>query len=332
MKCLTLTALKTPLELQERADLTPGPGEVVVQLKAAALNRRDYWMTLGMYPGIELPCVLGSDGAGVVTKCGEGVDAVWENRDVIFDPGMDWGDNPAVQDVKYNIVGMPTDGTFATEVIVQSSQLHARPEHLSWNESAALPLAGVTAYRAVLTQGRLQPGETVLITGIGGGVATCAMQFAVAAGAKVWVTSSSSAKIDRAVELGAQGGFDYTDDGWWKQMAKVVGAPDLIVDSAGGPGYRSLLSLAAAGGRVVNYGVTVGPPEKLDLFKLFWKQLQLIGSTMGSPADFTAMLELVNVKQIRPVVDAVFPLEDGNAAISQMATSPQFGKYVLTND
>ncbi len=332
MKCLTLNTLKTPLILEERDDLTPGPGEVVVQLKAAALNRRDYWITLGMYPAIELPCVLGSDGAGVVTKCGKGVESAWNNREVIFDPGQNWGDNLAVQSSQYDMMGMPTDGTFATEVIVQASQLYARPEHLSWHESAALPLAGVTAYRAVFTQGRLQSDETVLITGVGGGVATCAMQLAVAAGAKVWVTSSSSAKIDRAVELGAQGGFDYTDDGWWKRMSKEVGAPDLIIDSAGGPGYKSLLNLAAAGGRIVNYGATVGPPDKLDLFKLFWKQLHLVGSTMGSPADFVAMLELVNHHRIRPVVDAVFPLEDGNTAINQMATSPQFGKYVLTND
>jgi zinc-binding alcohol dehydrogenase/oxidoreductase len=184
----------------------------------------------------------------------------------------------------------------------------------------------------VFTQGSLQSGETILVTGVGGGVATFALQFAVAAGANVWVTSSSSAKIDRAVELGAQGGFDYRDQGWWKQMSKDVGAPDLIVDSAGGSGYGALLNLADAGGRVVNYGATTGPPEKLDLFKLFWKQLHLIGSTMGSPADFTAMLKLVNEHKLRPVVDAVFPLEDGNTAVSRMESSPQFGKYVLTNE
>ena len=332
MKCLTLKAIKSPLELEERAELTPDPGDVVVRIEAAALNRRDYWITQGMYPGIELPCVLGSDGAGVVTKCGEAVDVSWENREVIIDPGLEWGDNPGVQHPRFNIIGLPRDGTFATEVVVPASQLYARPEHLDWNESAALPLAGVTAYRAVFTQGRLQAGETVLITGIGGGVATSALQFAVAAGAKVWVTSSSSAKIERAVELGAQGGFDYTDDNWWKQMSKEAGAPSLIIDSAGGPGYKALLNLADAGGRVVNYGATAGPPEKVDLFKLFWKQLHLIGSTMGSPADFTAMLELVNEHKIRPVIDAVFPLEDGNSAIAQMASSPQFGKYVLTNE
>ena len=332
MKCLTLNAIKSPLELEERADLTPGPGEVVVQIKASALNRRDYWITLGMYPGIELPCVLGSDAAGVVTMCGEGVDHTWNKREVILDPGLGWGDDPNVQDPQFNIIGLPRDGTFATEVVVPESQLHFRPQHLDWNESAALPLAGVTAYRAVFTQGRLQASETVLVTGIGGGVATFALQFAVAAGAKVWVTSSSAAKIEQAVKLGAQGGFNYTNDGWWKQMSKEVGAPSLIIDSAGGPGYRALLTLADAGGRIVNYGATAGPPEKVDLFKLFWKQLHLIGSTMGSPTDFTAMLELVKEYRIRPVIDAVLPLKDGNAAVGQMASSPQFGKYVLTND
>lgn len=332
MKCLTLNAIKSPLVLEERADLTAGPGEVVVQLKTAALNRRDYWLTLGMYPGLQLPSILGSDGAGTVTQCGDGVDASWQGREVIIDPGLDWGDNPLAQKPTFTVLGMPVDGTFATEIVVPAEQLHARPQHLDWNESAALPLGGGTAYRAVFTQGRLLPTETVLITGIGGGVATFAMQFAAAVGAQVWVTSSSADKIERAVQLGAQGGFDYTEDDWWKRMAKEAGPPDLIVDSAGGSGYRSLINLAAPGGRIVNYGATVGMPEKVDLFKVFWKQLHLVGSTMASPTDFAAMLDLVNEHQIRPVVDSVRPLEEGNEAISQMAASPQFGKYVLTID
>lgn len=332
MKCLVLNEVKGSLQLEERPDLEPAAGEVVVQIRSAALNRRDWWITQGMYPGIELPCVLGSDGSGVVTKCGEGVDASWQNREVIIDPGLKWGDDEKVQHPAFNILGLPTDGTFATEMVVPAGQLYDRPQHLDWNESAALPLGGVTAWRAVFTQGGLQSGEKVLITGIGGGVATFALQFAVAAGAKVWVTSSSPDKIQRAVELGAQGGYNYTDDEWWKQMVKETGSPDLIIDSAGGPGYKALLNLAANGGRVVNYGATAGPPEKVDLFKLFWKQLHLIGSTMGSPADFAAMLNFVNEHEIHPVVDAVVPLADGDKAVRQMATSPQFGKYVLTND
>ena len=328
MKALTLTAIKLPLELTERSPLTPAADEVVVQLKAAALNRRDYWITQGMYPGIEPPVVLGSDGAGVVSQTGSGMGNFWEGREVIINPGFDWGENLRTQAAAFTILGLPRDGTFATEVTVPASQIHAKPEHLDWNQAAALPLGGVTAWRAVFTQGGLQPGETVLITGIGGGVATFALQFAVAAGADVWVTSSSPEKIARAIELGAKGGFDYTSDDWAKTLAKET-APDLIIDSAGGAGSRSLINVATAGGRIVNYGATAGAPEKVDLFKVFWKQLRLQGTTMGSPDDFASMLKFVEEKRIAPIIDSVLPLENGNEALSRMATSPQFGKLVL---
>jgi NADPH:quinone reductase-like Zn-dependent oxidoreductase len=187
----------------------------------------------------------------------------------------------------------------------------------------------VTAFRAVFTQGGLQRGESVLITGIGGGVATFALQFAVAAGAKVWVTSSSPEKIQRATELGVLGGFDYRDETWAKKCAKEVGPLDLVIDGAGGSGYDSLIQLAAPGGRIVSYGATAGRPKDLDLFKVFWKQLRLQGSTMGSPADFSAMVSFVEKHEIHPVVDAVFPLEEGNHALGHMQSAPQFGKYVL---
>lgn len=329
MKALTLKQIKSPLELEERADLSPGDGEAVVELKAAGLNRRDYWITQGLYPGIQPPVVLGSDGAGVVTRIDNKLGNYWLNRQVVINPGFDWGDNEAVQSDAFTILGLPRDGTFATEVVVPASQLSVKPEDLTWEEAAAFPLAGLTAYRALFSQGRLQPGETVLITGIGGGVATVALQFAVAEGAKVWVTSSSEAKIGRAVEMGAAGGFIYTDDDWWKQMAKRAGAPDLIIDSAGGSGYASLVNVAAPGGRIVNYGSTAGAPEKLDLFKVFWKQLRIQGTTMGSASDFAAMVQLVEKHRIRPVIDSVFPLAEGNEAIGRMESSPQFGKLVL---
>ena len=329
MKTLTLKHLKTSLELEDRPDLQPAAGEVVVQLNAAALNRRDYWITQGMYPGIEPPVVLGSDGAGVVSHCGTDVDDTWQGREVIINPSLAWGDMQEAQSEEFTILGLPRDGTLATEVAVPASQLHPKPEHLNWHEAAALPLAGVTAYRAVFSQGKLQAGETMFVTGVGGGVATFALQFGVAAGAKVWVTSSSAEKIQRAVDLGAAGGFNYREEKWWKDMSKRAGSPDLIIDSAGGPGYGALLNLAAPGGRIVNYGATAGPPAKLDLFKVFWKQLRLQGTTMGSPADFAAMLELVAEHGIRPVIDEVFPLADGNEALDRMKSSPQFGKYVL---
>lgn len=332
MKALTLKQVKSPLELEYRPDLTPGPGEVVVRLKAAALNRRDYWITQGMYPGIKPPVVLGSDGAGVVSRKGGDLGNFWLDREVIINPALDWGGNQSVQSSKFTILGLPHDGTFATDVVVPATQLHEKPAHLNWHEAAALPLSGLTAYRAVFSQGQLQAGETLLITGVGGGVATFALQFGIAAGAKVWVTSSSDQKIQRAVALGAAGGFNYTHEQWWKEMPQQAGAPDLVIDSAGGSGYAALLNVAAPGGRIVNYGSTAGAPEKLDLFKVFWKQLRLQGTTMGSPADFAAMLELVDKHGVRPIVDAVFPLAEGNEALSRMKSSPQFGKYVLSID
>lgn len=329
MQALVLNETKQPLTLEERPDLEPAAGEVVVRLQAAALNRRDFWITRGMYPGIVTPIVPGSDGAGVVGKVGEGVDESWLDREALINPGFDWGAGSAAQADDFTILGLPRDGTFATEVAVPVAQLHPKPESFTWEGAAALPLAGLTAYRALFSQGGLQAGEKVLITGIGGGVATFALQFAVAAGAKVWVTSSSQEKIDRATKLGSEGGFDYRDESWGKACLESAGAPDLIIDSAGGPGYGTLLHIAAPGGRIVNYGSTAGPPEKLDLFKVFWKQLRLQGSTMGSPADFEAMLKFVSEHNLKPVVDEVVPLAEGAAAVDRMRTSPQFGKVVL---
>lgn len=329
MKALVLNKLKTPLVLEDRDDLVPAADEVVVQLKAASLNRRDYWITQGMYPGIQLPVILGSDGAGVVSRAGADVDSSLVGANVIINPGWHWGDNDAAQSNDFTILGMPTDGTFATEVRVPAEYVYSAPSHLDWTQAAALPLAGLTAYRAVFQQGRLKSGETVLITGIGGGVATFALQYAAAANAKVIVTSSSEEKISRAIEHGATAGFNYKADDWSDRLASEHGAVDLIIDSAGGDGYADLIKLAAPGGRIVNYGATTGPPKSLDLFSVFWKQLHLIGSTMGSPDDFAAMLQFVSKFGIAPIVDDTLPLEDGNAAIERMQNSTQFGKIVL---
>lgn len=329
MKALVLNELKAPLTLEERPELQPSARQVVVRLKAAALNRRDYWITQGMYPGIRLPTVLGSDGAGVIERVGDNAPTGWIGREVIINPGMEWGEDEAVQSDAFHILGMPDDGTFAEAVLVPEEAIHPKPEHLTWREAGALPLGGMTAYRAVFTQGQVQPGETVLVTGIGGGVATFALQFAAAAGARVLVTSSSSEKLAKAAELGAAAGYDYTQEGWAKQLVADHGPAHLIVDSAGGEGYRQLLDIAAPGGRIVNYGATAGPPPKFDLFKVFWKQLHLVGSTMGSPSDFRVMLELVHHHKIRPAIDQVFPLAEGNEALSRMRESTQFGKLVL---
>ncbi len=324
MKALVLKELKEPLTVQERETPEPRAGQVLIELRAAALNRRDYWITQGMYPGIKTPVILGSDGAGVVTAG----DQHLVGKEVIVNPGWDWGNAPAAQGADFRILGMPDDGTFASHLLAPAQYVHEKPDHLSWAEAAALPLAGVTAFRAAFTQGRLQSGETVLVSGVGGGVSTFVLQYALAAGARVFVTSSSRKKIDTAVQLGAVAGFQYTRDDWHKKLKNQYGEMDLIVDGAGGEGYTRLIDLAAPGGRIVNYGATAGPPT-LDLFKLFWKQLHLIGSTMGSVEDFQSMLDFVARHQLKPAVDSVHPLAEGNEAFLLMKETQQFGKIVL---
>jgi NADPH:quinone reductase-like Zn-dependent oxidoreductase len=329
VKALVLNEVKRPLDFEDRLSLVAEEGEVIVRLRAAALNRRDYWITQGLYPGIQCPVILGSDGAGIVTTMSDGSDSAWQGREVIINPGYSWGDNSAVQSPDFKILGMPDDGTCAEEIAVPATQLYPKPDHLGWEEAAALPLAGLTAYRALFSQGKLRKNEKVLITGIGGGVASIAMQLAVAAGATAFVTSSSQSKIDRAVSMGAAAGFDYTKSDWAEQLVSHYDSVDLIVDGAGGAGYSALIDAVSAGGRIVSYGATAGPPETINLRKVFWKQLHLIGSTMGSPEDFRAMLDMVNRRRIKPVVDEVFPLSKGNEALQLMETSPQFGKLVL---
>ena len=320
MKALVLNEIKEPLILQERPGPKAGKGQVIVKLKAAALNRRDYWITQGLYPGIRCPVILGSDGAGT---------ADFKEKQVIINPGYNWGERQEVQSGDFKILGMPDDGTFAEEIAVPQEQLFGKPEHLSWEQAAALPLAGLTAFRALFKQGRLQSSQTVVITGIGGGVACFALQIAVAAGATVIVTSSSQAKIDTALAMGAKAGFLYTSEGYASQVKSQFGQVHLIIDGTGGNGYSQLIDMACPGGRIVNYGATAGMPDKLDLRKVFFRQLHLIGSTMGSPEDFAAMLDMVNEHKIRPVIDEVFALSEGNKALEKMNVSSQFGKLVL---
>lgn len=329
MKALVLQKPGTPLIVEERQDLEPNPGEAVVQLKAAALNRRDFWIMQDRYPGIKTPIILGSDGAGVIATVGADVDEGRVGQEVVINPGMYWGDDPKAQSETFQILGLPRDGTLAEAVVVPVEQLHPKPAHLNWAEAAALPLAGLTAYRALFAQGGLREGDTVLVSGIGGGVATFVLLFAAAAGAPVWVTSSSPAKIDRAKKLGAEGGFLYTSGDWPEEAEKQNVRPSLVIDGAGGPGFTQLIDVVRPGGRIVNYGATAGAPEGLNLRKVFWKQLHLIGSTMGNPDQFRAMIDFVTEHRIKPVVDRVIPLEKGNDAFNCLAKSSQFGKVAI---
>jgi zinc-binding alcohol dehydrogenase/oxidoreductase len=328
MRALQLTAVNE-MNVAIIATPEPGIGEVRVQLQAAALNHRDVWIKAGQYAGLTFPACLGSDGAGVVDALGQGVAGDWLGREVVINPSFDWGPREAAQDDGFSILGLPRAGTLAEHIVVPVGQLTAKPTHLTWSEAAALPLAGLTAYRALFGRAQLKVGERVLISGIGGGVALFALQFAVAHGAEVYVTSSDDDKIARAVALGARGGFNYTHSGWAKTAAHAGHAFDVVVDSAGGDGFEALVDLAAPGGRLVFFGATRGNPPGLPMRKIFWRQLALLGTTMGSPADWEAMIAFVERHRIKPVVSAEFPLNEIDAAFALMERGGQFGKIVV---
>lgn len=318
------------LNVVDVPDPAPAAGEVVVGIRAAALNHRDVWIKAGQYAGLKWPCITGSDGAGVVFATGAGVEAAaWQGREVVINPSLEWGANQRAQGARFSILGLPGAGTLAEKIAVPVGQLALKPAHLTWAEAAALPLAGLTAYRAVVVRAAVQPGERVLISGIGGGVALFAMQFAIARQAEVWVTSGSAEKIARAVALGAKGGFDYRDPNWAAAAKASPGPFDVVVDSAGGEGFGKLVDVTASGGRIVFYGATRGEPV-LPMRKIFWRQISLLGSTMGSPADWAAMMALVAEHKVRPVVSDVFPMARAAEAFARMERGEQFGKIVVT--
>lgn len=309
-------------EKLEYRDDTPLPeareGECLVRIKAAALNHRDVWILRGQYAKIVLPAIVGSDGAGE-----------HEGRGVLINPSMGWGDNPAIQAPGYQILGMPKNGTLAEWVVAPRQQLYERPPHLSWEEAAALPLAGLTAFRAVFSKGQIRPGDKVLITGIGGGVALFAMQFAVAVGAEVFVTSGSDEKLDKARVLGAAGGANYRHEDWSKTLHEQSGGFDLVIDGAAGEGLTQVLKCCNAGARVVVYGGGQGVVPALSPQLLFWKQISILGTSMGTDREFADMLNFVKRHQIKPVIDSRYAFRDAAAAFQRMREGRQFGKVIL---
>ncbi len=333
MKAIVFNEVKNfdSLKLQDFPYPAPGPGEATVAIRAAALNRRDIWIIRGMYPGIVVPIIPGSDGAGVVEEVGQGVDKKWLGKEVIINPGLDWGENPRVQQNRFRILGMPDHGAQAEYVKAPAANLFPKPAHLSFPQAAAIPLGGVTGYRALFTQGQLDSGHTVLLTGIGGGVAALMLKMALAVKARVLVTSGDPAKIEAALKIGAGGGANYREADWDKQILSQAGEAgvDLIVDSAGGEGFDKLISIVKPGGRVVFFGATAGNPSTLNLRKIFWKQITVQGATMGSPTDFAQMVRLFDEYKIEPIIDGPYPFEEYRQVYQRMIDGKQFGKLVM---
>ncbi|MEW6637005.1 MAG: zinc-binding dehydrogenase [Actinomycetota bacterium] len=334
MKAMRLHEIGGPESLvyEDVPEPEPGPGEVVVRLHNAALNRRDAFVTRGMYPGAKaeaLPVILGSDGSGEVAARGDGADGPSEGTEVVINPALYWGDDPAKPGKEYRILGLPDDGTFAQFVKVPAENVFPKPSHLSHEEAAAVPLAGLTAYRALVTRGQVREGETVVIPGAGGGVATFLIQIASALGARVFVTSGSDEKIEQAKELGAEGGVNYNSEDWTKELRSMTGGADLSVDSVGGETFNALLSIAKPGSRIVSFGATAGPVPKLVLPRIFLRHITVLGTAMGTNEEFGAMLELYQERGLRPVINKTFPLEEAADALKYMEEGTGIGKIVL---
>ncbi|MDQ6480419.1 zinc-binding dehydrogenase [Dyadobacter sp. LHD-138] len=337
MKAAVLKSVNEPIVVEQIKTPEAGEGEVLVQLKAASLNHRDVWIQKGLYPKITTPIVLGSDGSGIVTQTGAGVDKTWLGKEVLINPSHNWGDNPAFYAEEHKILGLPDNGTFAEFVKIEAKYLVEKPEHLSFEEAAALPMGGLTAWRSLITRANLTKNDRVLITGAGGGVALFAIQFAIAAGAEVWVTSGSDDKIQKAIALGAKGGINYKNPTWFRDLlvkvrGKKTGYFDVIIDSAGGPGFARLIDIAAPGARICFYGGGTGNITDVVPAKVFFKQLNIYGSTMGTEAEFSDMIDFVKEHKVVPVIDEVLTLEQAEQAFRKMDSGKQFGKIVLKID
>jgi zinc-binding alcohol dehydrogenase/oxidoreductase len=331
MKAMVLHELGGPdkLSFEDVPEPEPGPGETVVKLRAAALNRRDLFVTYGQYPGIDLPAIPGSDGSGEVVARGEGADGPDEGTEVVVNPALYWGADPRKPGKEYRILGVPDDGTFAQFVKVPAENAFPKPSHLSHEEAAATPLAALTAYRALVTRGGLKEGETVVVPGIGSGVATFVVQMASALGARVFATSGSDEKIEKAKELGAEGGVNYNSEDWSKELKGMAGGVDLSVDHVGGETFNALVSLAKPGGRIVAVGATAGPTPKAMTIRIALKHVDVLGTAMGTNEEFGAMLDLYAEHGLRPVINETFPLEEIAPALRHMEEGKGIGKIVL---
>lgn len=326
MKAVVLEEKNAPFIIKDVDKPNIDENEILVKIKSAAFNHRDIWIQKGMYAGLKYPCILGSDGSGIVEAIGKNVNQSLLNKEVIINPSLDWGNNEKFQNKDFKVLGLPDDGTFAEYIKISSDKVFEKPKHLNLDESASLPLAGLTAYRAIFSRANLNKNDKVLITGIGGGVALFAFQFALALGCEVYVSSGSDEKIKKAIHLGAKAGVNYNIENWEKHLNTTF---DVIVDSAGGDGFSKLIDLASYGGRIVFFGGTKGVISKINPQKVFWKQLSILGSTMGSDKEFLDMINFINEYNIKPVIDKVFNYKDVQEASERMANSNQFGKIVL---
>jgi NADPH:quinone reductase-like Zn-dependent oxidoreductase len=312
------------LRYEDVEDPTPAAGEVLVELRAAGLNHLDIWVRKGL-PSVPKPRTLGADGAGVVAGLGEGIEGFAIGDRVVINPGIPRGS-------RITVIGEHTDGTYCERKSIPSAQVYPLDDSLSFVEGAAFPLVFETAYRMLVTRAAIQEGEWVLIWGVGGGVALAAFEIARALGARTIVTSSSPDKLARVRELGADVAVSHSDDDVVQAVKDATAGKgaDVVVETVGEATWERSLAAAGQEGRVTVCGATSGHSPPARLYRLWWKQLSVLGSTMGMPADFEGAYELIRAKKARIHVDSTFALADAAAAHERLESGAQFGKVVLT--
>ena len=300
------------LRYEDAPDPEPGPDEVVVDLRAASLNRLDLWVRQGL-PSVPKPRILGADGAGLDQ----------DGRRVVINPGVEHGD-------RITVIGEHTDGTHAERIAVPASNVYELPDDVSFEEAAAFPLVFETVYRMLVTRAGLAEGEWVLVWGVGSGIGSAALALAKALGANVVATSSGDEKLAKASELGADVVVNHRTGDVVKTVKEATGGGvDVVVEHVGEATWHSSLQAVRPHGRIALCGATSGPNPPAALHRIWWKQLTILGSTMGTKADFEGAYELVRSGKAKPVVDSVFPLSEARAAHERMESGEQFGKIVL---
>jgi NADPH:quinone reductase-like Zn-dependent oxidoreductase len=301
------------LRYEDAPDPEPGPGDVLIQLRGASLNRLDLWVRSGL-PSVPKPRILGADGAGLDPS----------GQRVVINPGIEHGD-------RISVIGEHMDGTHAELIAVPESQVYPIPDELTFEEAAAFPLVFETVYRMLVTRAALQAGEWVLVWGVGSGIGTASLQIAKALGGRVIATSSSDAKLERAKELGADAVVNHESGDVVEAVKEATEGPgaDIVVEHVGEATWQTSLQAARPHGRITVCGATTGPNPKAALHRVWWKQLTILGSTMGTKDDFEGAYELVKSGRAKPIVDSVFPLPEARAAHERMESGEHFGKVVL---
>lgn len=330
MKAFVFRGSQHSNTIEEVAKPKPVKDQLLIRLHYAALNHRDLWILNEQTSVLNSSgVILGSDGAGVVEMVGADADPSWIGAEVIINPSLEWGDNPIVNGTSFKILGNPDNGTFAEYITISKKYVFEKPENLTLEESAALPLSGLTAYRALFSKARLRAKEKVLITGTGGAAALMTLLYAVSYQTRVFVTSGSEQKIQKAKALGAINGYNYKETDWHLKAQQEAGGFDIIIDTAGGPDFQKLLDLAMPGGRIVNFGRTAGNIGELNTRLLYSKQLSILGTTMGTRDEFLSMIDFIEGRNLKPIIDKVVPFAKLSEAFQYLESAEQFGKVVL---